>query len=89
MPNSRELLLQNLLAQAAGLLYRYSRSLPQTSDEKWLILIEIEEFFSETKKSLSAELSREVSGASPTPAKSAVTNGAELFSVKKTPKTGF
>jgi len=75
--SERELLLQNLLATAATLVYRASRAMGENNlVAQKVLVIECETWFSETKESLSAALA---SGATapviPTPAPPAGNNG--------------
>jgi hypothetical protein len=83
----RELFLQNHLARAASLLFHLSRlcSHPLSEVEKCSILFEIDEWFSEVRQSLSAELSQEEGLTSDTSAPIAGKNGAKPISPLETP----
>jgi hypothetical protein len=63
----RELLLQNLLAQSATLLYRVSRTLHPTYNES--LIIECEEWFTEAKGAIAECLEEDARAEKITPAR--------------------
>ena len=75
--SERELLLQNLLATAATLVYRASRAMGEGNlVSQKVLVIECEAWFSETKLSLSAALASEATApVIPTPARPAENSG--------------
>ncbi len=76
-PTDRELYLQNLLATSAVLVYRSAKAMAAGSyQEQQLLVIECNQWFSEVKSSLSAEIrSAESRRVIPTPAPPAESNG--------------
>lgn len=91
-PTRRELFFQNQFAAASSLLFLLSqqvaRQLPP-GDAKWTILLELEQWFIETRNSLSAELSSDPSGESGFSALGADLSGGKPSSVRMSPGVGW